>query len=139
MGFRVTGNITIRTTAVLASFAFAVFVLAGARPAAATTELVMFEEAGCSWCLAWHEEIGPIYPKTEEAKVAPLRRVDIHDRRPEDLKDLKPVHYAPTFVLMHEGKEVARLLGYPGEDFFWGMLAGMLQKLPAEKARQVTN
>ena len=134
-----TGSITRRTAAVFASFAFAILVLYGARPAAATTELVMFEEAGCSWCLAWHEEIGPIYPKTEEAKAAPLRRVDIHDQRPEDLKGLKPVHYTPTFVLMHDGKEVARLLGYPGEDFFWGILAGMLQKLPGGATAPATN
>ena len=103
------------------------------------TELVMFEEAACGWCIAWHEEIGPIYPKTKEAAAAPLRRVDIHDPRPEDLQHIKRIHYTPTFVLIHNGEEVDRLLGYPGEDFFWGLLAEMLKNLPEEGPGPVTN
>jgi len=123
----------------MAACAFVLILLTGARPLGATTELVMFEEAGCSWCIAWHEEIGPIYPKTEESRIAPLRRVDIHAKRPEDLKAIKTVHFTPTFVLMSEGREVARLLGYPGEDFFWGMLGEMLEKLPAGESAPATN
>ncbi len=38
--------------------------------------------------------------------------------------------YIPTFVLIDEGKEVGRIEGYPGEDFFWGMLGKLLEKLP---------
>jgi hypothetical protein len=37
----------------------------------------------------------------------------------------------PTFVLVHEGEEVGRLRGYPGDEFFWGLLGGMLERLPA--------
>lgn len=94
-------------------------------------ELVMFEQSLCEWCERWDEEIGPIYDRTPEGKRAPIRKVDIHAERPEDLAGVKPVVYTPTFVLVHEGVEVGRILGYPGEDFFWGMLDQMLERLPA--------
>lgn len=93
-------------------------------------ELVMFERAGCEWCARWDEEIGAVYPNTPEATCAPLRRVDIHAPRPADLQDIPAVIYTPTFVLVDEGQEVARLVGYPGEDFFWPLLADRLAKLP---------
>ena len=37
-----------------------------------------------------------------------------------------------TFVLMHNGAEIGRILGYPGEDHFWGLLQQLLQRLPVE-------
>lgn len=97
-------------------------------------ELVMFESENCEWCEKWHREIGAIYSNTQEARSAPLRRVDIHDPVPDDLKHLKAVHYTPTFVLMQDGKEVGRILGYPGEDFFWGLLDEEIDKLKPESA-----
>lgn len=98
---------------------------------AAAAELVMFERRGCSYCAQWHEEIGPIYPKTPESRSAPLRRVDLDQRRPDDLAHLAPVSFTPTFVLVEGGQEVGRILGYPGQDFFWGLLDELLARLPA--------
>ena len=88
--------------------------------------LVMVEEHGCMWCAQWDREIAHIYPKTPEGRVAPLRRVDIHDL-PDDLEFERPPFFTPTFVLTRDGKELARIEGYPGEDFFWGLLGVMLQ------------
>lgn len=95
-------------------------------------ELVMFDEPGCIWCARWTEEIGPIYSKTAEGKLAPLRRMDIRAPRPDDLKAIKPVRFTPTFVLVHDGQEIGRIEGYPGEDFFWGLLGKMLRDLPQD-------
>jgi len=96
---------------------------------AKAAELVMFEKAGCPWCKRWDAEIGPIYPKTDEARCAPLRRVDIHTPRPADLRDVKPVVFTPTFVVVDHGHEVGRIVGYAGEDFFWPLLSEQLEKL----------
>ncbi len=93
-------------------------------------ELVMLEEDGCPWCELWLEEIGGIYSKTEEGRIAPLRIVDIHDPLPNDLKYLIKGGYTPTFVLVDKGKEIGRIRGYPGESFFWGLLSMMIEKLP---------
>jgi len=103
-------------------------------PGASAAELVMFESDSCEWCQRWHAEIGVIYGKTAEAKMAPLRRVDVYDPVPADLSHLRAVHYTPTFVLMQDGEELGRIQGYPGEEFFWGLLAEEMGKLKSSEA-----
>ena len=88
----------------------------------------MFERSGCSWCAAWRQEIGPIDPKTKEGRTAPLREADIINQ-PTSVILAKPVAYSPTFVVVEDGKEVGRITGYPGQAFFWGLLADILAKL----------
>lgn len=114
------------TAVVVLAFWAGIFMGAGRVHAA---QLVMFESATCEWCERFHDEIGPIYPKTKEARCAPLRRVDVHDPRPDDLAHIQGVIYTPTFVLIDHGQEIDRITGYPGEDFFWGQLAQALGKL----------
>ena len=92
-------------------------------------ELVMFEKRGCHWCKVWDEEVGEIYHKTPAGKIAPLRRVKLHDKLPEDLNHLKQLSFSPTFIVVHEGAEIGRIIGYPGEDFFWGQLELILKKV----------
>jgi hypothetical protein len=99
-----------------------------AAQATADAALVMVEEDGCMWCARWNEEISEIYPKTPEGKSAPLRRMDIRATRPADITFARSLHFTPTFVLVVDGQEVSRLEGYPGEDFFWGLLGQMLAK-----------
>lgn len=104
-------------------------VLAAVPLSAAAAQLIMLEQDGCHWCEVWNEEVGVAYPKTEEGKLAPLRRVDIHAPLPADLKGLKKANYTPTFVVWHNGREIDRLRGYPGGHFFWPMLQQMLDKI----------
>lgn len=96
-------------------------------PAKAETILLMAEEVGCVWCARWDEEISEIYPKTAEGQTAPLVRFDLHGETPEDVSFARRVHFTPTFVLVDNGVEVGRIEGYPGEDFFWGLLSMMLR------------
>lgn len=94
--------------------------------ASAQVELIMGEEAGCIWCARWNAEVAPEYPKTAEGRAAPLRRIDIHEPVPDDLILQGRLRFTPTFVLVHDGREIARREGYPGEDFFWPVLGQML-------------
>lgn len=92
-------------------------------------ELVMVEQDGCHWCARWNNEISHIYPKTSEGKRAPLRRVDLRDL-PSDIDfESRPV-FTPTFVLVQDGQELARMEGYAGDDFFWFLLGQMLDAHP---------
>ena len=100
--------------------------------AMADTVLVMVEEKGCIWCARWNEEISEIYPKTEEGAAAPLKRIDIHAKRPDDIVFARSLTFTPTFVLVVDGKEASRIEGYPGEDFFWGLLGRMLSQANVE-------
>lgn len=99
-------------------------------PQAKSAELVMFEAPSCEWCEVWDDEVGVVYHKTGEGRRAPLRRISIHAPRPADLAPLAPVHYSPTFVLLDDGHEVGRIVGYPGEAHFWGLLQSLLDRLP---------
>lgn len=108
----------------ITSLLAALFLLPGSNSDAA--QLVMVEEQGCIWCAVWNAEIAPIYPKTAEGKFAPLRRIDIREPFPEDLEFTSRPVFTPTFILVEDGREIARIEGYPGEDFFWGLLERML-------------
>ena len=110
---------------VLLTLALGLFVV-GLRPAAAA-ELVMVEAKGCAYCATWKQVIGPIYPKSAEGTFAPLRMIDIRDDVPSDLTFARKVVYTPTFILVEDGVELGRIEGYPGEDFFWGLLGMMLK------------
>ncbi|WP_394197421.1 hypothetical protein [Litoreibacter albidus] len=106
-----------------------VLLLCGLTFPALAANLVMVEQDGCHWCAQWNKEISAVYPKTSEGQRAPLRRVDLRDL-PEDIEfTTKPV-FTPTFVLVHEGKELARLEGYAGDEFFWFLLGKMLDAHP---------
>jgi len=108
---------------------------AGLGPSAAeAAELVMFGERACGWCARFEAEVGAIYPKTEEARRAPLRRVDLDRGMPSEFAHLRPVTFTPTFVLLEAGREVGRIQGYPGEMHFWGLLGMLLERLPEPRA-----
>ncbi|WP_137046709.1 transcriptional regulator [Pseudolabrys sp. FHR47] len=96
---------------------------------ARAAELIMFEDAGCMWCARFNAEIAPAYPKTEEGRRAPLRRVDAGKALPADLNFIETERFTPLFVLVDGGREIGRIRGYPGEDHFWGLLGMLVKKL----------
>ena len=98
-------------------------------PAAHAAELIVFEQKGCVWCQRFDREIAPAYAKTTEGKRAPLRRVDIAKPLPEDLSFVVRERFTPVFVLVENGAEFGRIRGYPGETFFWGLLANLIERL----------
>ena len=84
------------------------------------SELLMFDSDYCTWCQKWDEEIGGIYHLTAESCQAPLKKIDYDTSDlPESISIAEPVIYTPTFVLVNDQREVGRITGYPGADFFW--------------------
>ncbi|WP_425053304.1 hypothetical protein [Psychromarinibacter sp. S121] len=98
----------------------------GAMAAGEDTLLLMGEQRGCIYCARWDADVAPEYAKTAEGRSAPLLRVDIHEPLPENVDLAGPLRITPTFVLLRNGREISRIEGYPGEDFFWGLLQRML-------------
>ncbi len=99
---------------------------------AADLELLMFEQPGCVHCLRWTEEIGRAYPNTDEGRAAPLHRVALRGPLPEGVQiKARPV-FTPTFILLSDGVETGRIEGYPGEDFFWPLLAALIAAAPED-------
>lgn len=107
----------------------------GAAPLEAATPrvaLVYVREVGCPYCREWDARIGPIYPKTPEGRRAPIREVEKRNVPAAGLMLARPVRYTPTFVLTLDDRELGRIEGYPGEEFFWARLAKLLELLPGE-------
>jgi hypothetical protein len=78
---------------------------------------VMVEHRACPFCRAWHRAIGPIWPRSDLGRRAPLRRVELGvDTLPAGIIG---VTATPTFVLLAHGREIGRILGYQGETLFW--------------------
>lgn len=99
-------------------------------------QLVMFTRPACPWCARWDAEIGESYPLSDEGRQAPLRRVDMTAPLPPDLAAVGGLRYSPTFVLLRRGREVGRITGYPGEDFFWPQLDDLLARPAADAPGQ---
>lgn len=95
-------------------------------------ELIMLQEHGCGYCLLWERQVGSVYDKTAEGRRVPLRRLDMHEPLPDDLQFLVKGRYTPTFIVVDGGREVGRIRGYPGEDFFWGLLSQLIERLPPD-------
>jgi hypothetical protein len=93
------------------------------------SELVMFEQGGCVWCARWNRDVGPVYDKSAEAKVLPLRRVDIGQQSAAGIILTTPVIYTPTFVVVDNGREIGRITGFISDDTFWGLLDTLVAKL----------
>jgi len=89
--------------------------------------LLMIEQAGCAYCVAFNRDIAPIYAKTEHGAAAPLFHVDLRKGMPEGITLASRPFVTPTFILIDpDGQELSRLTGFPGEDFFWPFVAEMI-------------
>ena len=67
--------------------------------------------------------------RRRRAGFAPLRRVTKDRDEADGIGNLRAIIYTPTFVVVKDGREVGRITGYPGEDFFWPMLADILERV----------
>ena len=92
--------------------------------ASSGVQLFMIEDPGCPYCARWHAEVGIAYAASPEGRFAPLTR---RGRNHPDVAHFKNIIYSPTFIIARNGLEVGRIVGYPGPDFFWGLLANIIE------------
>jgi len=112
----------------------ATVLVSGLPACASTVELYMFERDGCPYCAQFNREIAPGYHRSPEGQLAPLRRIDWKAQLPTGVSIDKPVNATPTFVLIKDGKEAGRITGYPGADFFYWLLTGVLEQAGVSSA-----
>jgi hypothetical protein len=87
--------------------------------------LVMVEEPGCPFCARFDAEVRIGYERSPEGRFAPLLRFRIGD---PVVAFLPALVYSPTFVLLVAGREVGRILGYPGADLFWMQMTALAER-----------
>lgn len=119
-------SVSLRAAIVLAASVIALSVTVGS--ARADMILLMIEEPGCIWCARWNEDVGGEYPITPEGQAAPLVRAQIRDGVPDGITLASRPRFTPTFIVVRNNVEVGRIEGYPGEDFFWGLLGRILER-----------
>ena len=91
--------------------------------------LVMIEAQHCIYCRVFNRDMAPIYERSVEGQFAPLQHVQLGGPYPEGVTFASRPGVTPTFILVDpDGQELDRLIGYPGEDFFWGYLERMFAR-----------
>lgn len=105
--------------------------IAGVRPVTAAegelskgTLLLMIEDRGCPYCAKFDAETRAGYVNSAEGKLAPLVR---RRRGDPEIAFIQRVVYSPTFVLLVNGREVGRTVGYQGSELFWMEIANLMR------------
>ncbi len=98
--------------------------LAG-EPLPSGLRLVFVEDAACVYCRKWLKEVGATYDETPPGRLAPLVRRDKGDA---SLSGFSRLQFTPTFILVRNGREIDRKVGYAGPEEFWEGLRDMLAK-----------
>ena len=88
--------------------------------------LVMVDRAGCSFCDAWRREILPGYGAHAIGRALPLAVVPIDGPWPDGLGLDRAPQITPSFLILRDRVEIARLEGYPGARHFWAALDDLI-------------
>ena len=101
-------------------------------------ELLYFFAPSCGYCRAFDAEVAAIYPRTDAAALAPMKRIEVD---PDTLQPLREkvafeVTSVPAFVLVEDSREIARFAGYSSDELFWMSMERMLNLL--ESYRQAS-
>ncbi len=116
---------------------------------AKAAELLMFEEPGCVYCAQWRREIGPIYPRSREGQIAPIRF--LQKQYPNVLEDKYQADASDAVELLNQIAKARACLSKGGEldlakasrllidDFRNGKLGKITLELPPECPSGNTN
>jgi thioredoxin-related protein len=92
-------------------------------------ELLVFERADCVYCRVFRRDVVPKYRHAVRDDAVPLRFVDIDKSNTGSLALKARIDTLPTAVLMKNGAEVDRIVGYWGPDNFFKLLAHILARV----------
>jgi hypothetical protein len=106
--------------------------------AAQAAELVMFDGKWCGRCKQFLAEVAPVYHTTPPGKAMPLRVVDVSTR--PWFRMAAAVEGTPTFVLVDNGAERGRIVGYTTREAFIAQAYALMgaiqsQRQPRSKPR----
>lgn len=100
----------------------------GAAVAVSPYELVVFEADGCTYCQDFRSQILPMYTSSALGRQAPIRFVNVSRSDETKMGLAGAITIAPTVVLMRDGREVDRIIGYTGPGNFMKLVAYMMER-----------
>jgi len=96
---------------------------------ASAAELFMIHNPDCPFCKAFMSEVAPYYSEAKHGKALPLTIIDITiAKNIEWLKqemwagNIRGIRGTPTFIIYSNGKEIGRIEGYGGKEWFYKKL-----------------
>ncbi len=90
--------------------------------------LVMVDWDACWPCRQFQNEIAGKYPASREGEMAPLRLINVLEKWPTDLKEIRKPRATPVFILVERGHEIGEFSGYSGPTRFWRELDKLLAR-----------
>jgi len=122
----------------LTGFIMALTIIIGAitapRPAyAGSLKLVMYEARNCLNCRQFKREMMAKYKRSATGRAMPLERIDADNRAAVRKYRLKrPISFTPIFVVIKNGREVSRFIGYMGPSKFMHTVRSLLKRHTAQ-------
>lgn len=101
----------------LCVMAGAAMLTAAETSSAMSAELVVYGADDCRIAEKFHRDLATTYKDTRAGKVFQLRQVTIGSGAPGVILKA-PITDSPTFVLVDDGLELVRFVGYPGRENF---------------------
>jgi thioredoxin-related protein len=103
--------------------------LDAAPPGTPPLEVLVFEHDACAYCRVFRRDVLPMYRQALQADAAPLRFVDIAAGGIDSLALKARIDTVPTVVVMRDGREVDRIVGYWAPANFFQMLSRILARM----------
>jgi thioredoxin-related protein len=92
-------------------------------------EVLVFEHPDCIYCRVFRRDVLPKYRGAVSSRTVPLRFVDLEKSDTGGLALNSRIDTVPTAVVMRDGREVDRIVGYWGPDNFFRLLAHILARV----------
>lgn len=96
---------------------------------APAVEVLVFEHPDCVYCRVFRRDVLPRYRDAVRAETAPLRFVDVAADDVAGIALNGRIDTVPTAVVMRDGREVERIVGYWGPTNFFKLLSHILARM----------
>ncbi|MCC2658681.1 MAG: hypothetical protein K0Q76_3789 [Panacagrimonas sp.] len=106
----------------------AMTMLAASVPAQGVSELIVIEDPHCAPCQRFERQVGTHYPLTDVARSLPIRRLPLDGYEAAGLRVERPIHRAPTFLIVENQVEQHRFEGYSSDELFWMTLESLVAR-----------
>lgn len=93
-------------------------------------EIVVVEAPGCIYCHLFRRDVWPSYETSQRARSVPMRFLDLNAEAFATLDLDGPIESVPTVLVLQRGKEIGRIPGYVGPEFFFHSIDRLLAKAP---------
>ena len=89
-------------------------------------ELLVVEIDNCIYCGIFRRDVAPTYKGSPRGRSVPMRFVDLNAPDVDRLQLSAPIDSVPTVLVIDNGREVGRISGYVGPEFFFHSLSRIL-------------